>query len=129
MNLTVYFVILDNGGRSEWVGDDFCDDINNNEKCLYDDGDCCGLSAQNNFCFKCTCIGKLENKDSQIHKVIHLVNMSSSSSVYTCKVDSDCHGNGYCKNEFDRTLGRVVGKCMCLDQYKYAPDCSEYACK
>jgi hypothetical protein len=63
------------------------------------------------------------------YTVIHPVNMSSSSSVYTCKVDSDCHGNGYCTNEFDRELERVVGKCMCLDQYKYAPDCSEYACK
>ena len=63
------------------------------------------------------------------YTVIHLVNMSSSFSVYTCKVDSDCHGNGYCTNEFDRSLGRVVGKCMCLDQYKYKPDCSEYACK
>ena len=55
--------------------------------------------------------------------------MSSSSSVFTCKVDSDCHGNGYCTNEFDQELERVVGKCMCLDQYKYAPDCSEYAGK
>jgi hypothetical protein len=54
---------------------------------------------------------------------------SSSFLVFTCKVDSDCHGNGYCKNEFDRSLARVVGKCMCLDQYKYKPDCSEYACK
>ena len=50
--------VLGIGGRSEWIGDDFCDDINNNEKCLYDDGDCCGLSAQKNFCFKCTCKGK-----------------------------------------------------------------------
>ena len=66
------------------------------------------------------------NINTTAHKVIH---MSSSSSVFTCKVDSDCHGNGYCKNEFDRSLERVVGKCMCLDQYKYAPDCSEYACK
>ena len=57
-NTIIYFVILDNGGRSEWIGDNFCDDINNNRKCLYDDGDCCGLSAQNNFCFKCTCICK-----------------------------------------------------------------------
>jgi hypothetical protein len=63
------------------------------------------------------------------YTVIHLADMSSSSSVFTCKVDSDCHGNGYCKNEFDRSLERVVGKCMCLDQYKYKPDCSEFACK
>ena len=58
LNIIIQFVILGIGGRSEWIGDDFCDDINNNEKCLYDDGDCCGLSAQKNFCFKCTCKGK-----------------------------------------------------------------------
>ena len=63
------------------------------------------------------------------YSVSHSVDISSSSSVFTCKVDSDCHGNGYCTNKFDRELERVVGKCMCLDQYKYAPDCSEYACK
>ena len=58
LKMMIHFVILGIGGRSEWIGDDFCDDINNNEKCLYDDGDCCGLSAQKNFCFKCTCKGK-----------------------------------------------------------------------
>ena len=58
-----------------------------------------------------------------------MIYISSFSSVFTCKVDSDCYGNGYCKNEFDRSLERVVGKCMCLDQYKYEQDCSEYACK
>ena len=67
LNLIIHLVIIDNGGRSEWIGDNFCDDINNNEFCLYDDGDCCGLSAQKNFCFKCTCIGKLEYKDSQVY--------------------------------------------------------------
>ena len=71
----------------------------------------------------------IPNIDITNHKVIQLVDMSFSSSVFTCKVDSDCHGNGYCKNEFDRSLERVVGKCMCLDQYKYKPDCSEYARK
>ena len=64
-----------------------------------------------------------------VYTVIHLVDMSTSSLVFTCKVDSDCHGNGYCKNEFDQELKRVIGKCMCLDHYKYKPDCSEYACK
>ena len=57
--MIIHFVIIGIGGRSEWIGDNFCDDINNNEKCHYDDGDCCGLSAQKNFCFKCTCKGKL----------------------------------------------------------------------
>jgi hypothetical protein len=48
----------DYGGISYWVGDGFCDDINNNEACDYDDGDCCGLSMKKNFCIKCVCKGK-----------------------------------------------------------------------
>ena len=48
----------DYGGISYWVGDGFCDDINNNEACDYDDGDCCGLSMKKNFCVKCVCKGK-----------------------------------------------------------------------
>ena len=65
LNLTTHFYflyVLDHRGRSEWIGDNFCDDINNNEFCLYDDGDCCGLSAQKNFCFKCTCKCKWKHK-------------------------------------------------------------------
>ena len=40
------------------MGDGFCDDVNNNEACGYDDGDCCGLSMKKNFCVKCICKGK-----------------------------------------------------------------------
>ena len=46
------------GGIMYWVGDGFCDDINNNEACGYDNGDCCGLSMEKNFCVECTCKGK-----------------------------------------------------------------------
>ena len=45
----------DNGGIASWVEDDFCDDINNKKECDYDGGDCCGLSAQYNFCVDCSC--------------------------------------------------------------------------
>ena len=48
----------ENGGISYWVGDGFCDDINNNEICNYDNGDCCGLSMKKNFCVQCICKGK-----------------------------------------------------------------------
>ena len=42
------------GGIMYWVGDGFCDDINNNEACGYDNGDCCGLSMEKNFMEECT---------------------------------------------------------------------------
>ena len=31
-------------GVKRWIGDDYCDDVNNNAACQYDGGDCC-----NNF--------------------------------------------------------------------------------
>ena len=49
------------GGIMYWVGDGFCDDINNNEACGYDNGDCCGLSMEKNFCVQCICKGKLNS--------------------------------------------------------------------
>ena len=52
------FKIAD-GGRSHWIGDGFCDDMNNQELCDYDYGDCCGAFKRIHFCMKCECISKL----------------------------------------------------------------------
>ena len=46
---------VENGGTLDWNGDGFCDDLNNIEDCNFDDGDCCGLSVERNFCVDCTC--------------------------------------------------------------------------
>ena len=67
----IYFK-LDNNGQSEWIGDGFCDDMNNNEYCIFQDvigpgsllplwdaGDCCGANAKIDFCTNCTCNGEL----------------------------------------------------------------------
>ena len=51
------------------------------------------------------------------------------SLVYTCKYNSDCYGNGYCKREFHFVLMRTVGVCKCDPNYNYALDCSIYGCK
>ena len=107
----------DYGGISYWVGDGFCDDVNNNEACGYDDGDCCGLSMKKNFCVKCICKG--------IWNSFYLTNERNwinhySSSVFTCKTDEDCyHQNGYCH----------ARQCKCSANYEYAQDCSHHGCK
>ena len=46
---------IDNMGRPDWVGDGFCDDINKNRECHFDNGDCCGCDVQIQFCIDCTC--------------------------------------------------------------------------
>ena len=61
----------DYGGTSYWVGDGFCDDINNNVAFDYDYGDCCGLSMKKNFCVDCTCKGK--SKSSKLAKEINSI--------------------------------------------------------
>ena len=55
--------------------------------------------------------------------------VSLFSLVYTCKFNSDCHGNGYCKREFHLEVERVVGVCKCEPNYNYALDCSIFGCK
>ena len=41
-----------------WKGDETCDDINNNEKCDWDGGDCCGdnIRCYPHDCQKCQCL-------------------------------------------------------------------------
>ena len=34
-------------GTVSWIGDDYCDDENNNDACQYDGGDCCKNSKEN----------------------------------------------------------------------------------
>ena len=40
----------------EWIGDNSCDDINNNMECGYDGGDCCGTHVHTDFCQVCQCL-------------------------------------------------------------------------
>ena len=48
-------------GKSCWIGDGFCDDINNNLACNYDGGDCCGNKIKKHFCVQCECTCKFGN--------------------------------------------------------------------
>ena len=100
----------------DWVQDGFCDDMNNNEACNYDGGDCCGTLADKRFCLQCQCICK-----SMKHK--ELLQLMIKLSVFwildfTCSIDLDCH-QGYCENQ----------KCMCLDGHSYKKDCSIPGCE
>ena len=48
--------ILEKGGKSSWIGDGTCDDINNNYFCKFDGGDCCGPNVRKNYCMECKCL-------------------------------------------------------------------------
>ena len=54
-NYLILILNIDQGGKTAWIGDGFCDDKNNNQVCNYDDGDCCGVKIKKNFCVECKC--------------------------------------------------------------------------
>ena len=39
-----------------WIGDGYCDDINNNVGCNFDGGDCCGSNVNTQYCTECLCL-------------------------------------------------------------------------
>ena len=44
------------GCNTGWIGDAYCDDINNNMDCNYDGGDCCGCDVNSQYCSVCECL-------------------------------------------------------------------------
>ena len=42
-------------GLPEWATDEFCDDVNNNAGCNWDDGACCGDNVDKEYCTLCEC--------------------------------------------------------------------------
>ena len=43
------------GCHEGWIGDNWCDDVNNNMDCSYDGGDCCGCNVNTDYCEICGC--------------------------------------------------------------------------
>ena len=56
MNLSIYLFTVVCSGAPNWIGDNFCDDQNNNPECNYDGGDCCGPNIDTTYCTECLCI-------------------------------------------------------------------------
>ena len=44
-----------NSCNQGWIGDAYCDDINNNLDCNFDGGDCCGSNVNTEYCTECIC--------------------------------------------------------------------------
>ena len=43
-------------GCNQYIGDGYCDDVNNNLDCTYDGGDCCLDYVYEDFCDECLCL-------------------------------------------------------------------------
>ena len=47
---------ISGGCNQGWIGDGYCDDINNNVGCNFDGGDCCGANVNTDYCTECLCL-------------------------------------------------------------------------
>ena len=72
-----------------WIGDGYCDDLNNVEECNYDGGDCCGHSVDTDFCIICQCHNESTVWDTNTHD--NCLDLSGIASVFI--------GDGYCDDE------------------------------
>ena len=43
-------------GNQAWIADGYCDDINNDNSCNFDGGDCCGSNVITYYCSECLCL-------------------------------------------------------------------------
>ena len=53
-NSEIYY--LNKKGNTHWIGDGYCDDINNKAECMYDGGDCCLDIVLTDYCTLCQCL-------------------------------------------------------------------------
>ena len=58
VSLKLPIISVEAGGEESWISDDSCDDLNNNQFCNYDGGDCCGANVVKQYCIDCDCLGK-----------------------------------------------------------------------
>ena len=58
ISLKLPIISVEAGGEESWISDDSCDDVNNNQFCNYDGGDCCGANVIKQYCIDCDCLSK-----------------------------------------------------------------------
>merc|ERR550539_1564456 len=80
-----------------WIGDNYCDDQNNNEECQFDGGDCCQeepAEGWNQYCEACEC---LETTEEPIECVDHWIGdnyCDDQNNNEECQFDGgDCCGD------------------------------------
>ena len=88
--------------HQNWIGDGYCDDETNNKGCLFDGGDCCGVSEswQYFYCVLCVCYEDLN-----------------------CDAPMELIANGFCNDESNNEGcsydgGDCCGACVNTEQCK-----------
>jgi len=98
----------------QWIGDNYCDDQNNNPECDFDGGDCCQenpADGWDNYCETCECLDFQE---------------TTQAPVGNCEVPH-WFGDNYCDDENNNSECGFDGGDCCGDDVN-TTYCSECAC-
>ena len=52
----IHYLFITGCEYPSYHADGWCDDVNNNEACFFDGGDCCGGIIDPDFCDECLCL-------------------------------------------------------------------------
>ena len=74
----------------DWIGDGVCDDMNNNQNCTFDGGDCCGPNINHEYCKECLCKEPSKNS-SKFHMKNKRIDKKLVLFVTFWIPLSDCH--------------------------------------
>jgi len=108
-----------------WVGDNYCDDENNNEACGFDGGDCCDneMDGWDNYCQDCACLESPPTTEPPME--------TTGMPIDNCAVPQ-WFGDGYCDDENNNEDCGFDGGDCCdnemdgWDNYCQECECFEY---
>ena len=108
-----------------WVGDNYCDDENNNEACGFDGGDCCDneMDGWDNYCQDCACLESPPTTEPPME--------TTGMPIDNCAVPH-WFGDGYCDDENNNEDCGFDGGDCCdnemdgWDNYCQECECFEY---
>merc|ERR1711962_1649639 len=101
----------------QWIGDNFCDDQNNNPECEMDGGDCCQeepVAGWDNYCSDCLCIEIPETTESPFECIEHWIGdnfCDDQNNNPECEFD----GGDCCQEEAGDGWDNYCQICECLD--------------
>ena len=116
----IHYLFITGCENPGWHGDGYCDDVNNNEACFFDGGDCCGSNVNTNYCNECQCLEEGGGGSSGATTPSGTIGSGGCIQGYI--------GDGFCddiNNNLDCTYDG--GDC-CLDDYVYEDYCDECLC-
>ena len=78
--------------ESGWIGDGYCDDVNNNEECEFDLGDCCNNGNINwkYYCSICECLDEKDVVDCKYPIIGNGICNDENNNAYCYYDGGDC---------------------------------------